>query len=287
LTLIALTVLLAVRGHPTWAGSTLGLAIATKTLPALFLPYLALKRTWRLIAVACACAGVLFALACGVQGTSPWEGLYSLVYQNGDLTKLEYGEYEYTPRAEIARALAGPGGFVTPDQARLAITLHWVISLTLMALIAWLLARTHVPLFRYAILFGLIETMMLVVSPSGHAQYYIFLLPGWTAIMAALLEIPFSPRSFVLWSGLVIAYVFTGFDQVFFAMQRLFGFGIVVPQHWFDWHLPSIGVLVTLAILVVLLRRPIDGTAVEGVATVTGSFRSNPVSLESDRALSR
>src|SRR2546430_4570585 len=43
---------------------------------------------------------------------------YSLIYQGGNLTKLEYSEYEYTPRAEIARMFAGDSGALSTEQAR-------------------------------------------------------------------------------------------------------------------------------------------------------------------------
>jgi hypothetical protein len=56
--------------------------------------------------------------------------------------------------------------------------------------------------------------------------------------------------------ALIAGYTFTGFDQPFFLSQRLFGFGIVVPQHWLAWHLPSLGLLLTMASLAVLLITP-------------------------------
>jgi hypothetical protein len=81
------------------------------------------------------------------------------------------------------------------------------------------------------------------------------LLPAWTAILAALVGRPRSPLGMGLWVALLAAYVFTGFDQPFFLAQRLFGFGIVVPENWLAWHLPSIGLLLTLTSLALLLRR--------------------------------
>jgi glycosyl transferase family 87 len=257
LTFIALALLLAMRGHTLAGGVSLGLAIATKVLPGLFLPYLAITRKWKLFASAAVAAAIPFVVTCWIQGISVLDGAYALVYQGGNLTKLEYSEYEYTPRAEIARALAGEGGTVTPDQARLAIGIHFVIALVTLAAVAWFLARTRVPRSRYGLLFGLICAVMLVVAPSAHAPYYIFLLPGWTAIFAAALAMPFGMRGLSVWIALTLAYVFTGFDQVFFAMQRVFGFGIVVPQHWLAWHLPTIGLLLTLGTLVALLHRPL------------------------------
>jgi len=263
LALICSGLLLAVRGHAYGAGASLGLAIATKTLPAVFLPYLVVTRRWRILAGAIVFAGVPFLVVCWIQGISPWDGLYSLVYQGGNLTKLEYSEYEYTPRAEIARMLAGDGGALTAEQAQLAINLHWAISIVTVAFAGWVLHRARLQAATYGLGFGLIAVVTLVVAPSAHAAYYIFLLPAWTAILAALLDRPVSVRAIGLWLALGLGYTFTGFDQPFFLAERLFGFGIIVPQHWLAWHLPTLGLFLTLATLTVLLlgQRPAAGLA--------------------------
>jgi glycosyl transferase family 87 len=267
LALIAVGLLLAVRGRGMAAGAALGLAIASKTLPGLFLPYLAITRKWRLLCGAAISAGVTFVAVCRIQGISVVTGAIDLIYQGGNLTKLDDSEYEYALRAEIARMLAGDGGTLTPDQGRVAIVLHALIALGTLALVGWFLTRTRIPPSRYGLFFGLICAVMLVVAPSVHAPYYIFLLPGWTAILAVLVNLPLGASSLALYASLAMAYVLTGFDQVFFAMQRLFGFGAIVPQHWFAWHLPTIGVLVTLALLITLLRRPLAASA---------AYRSQP-----------
>src|SRR5205823_6873328 len=87
-----------------------------------------------------------------LQGISPFEGLYSLVYQGGNLTKLEYSEYEYTPRAEIARILAGEGGALSAEQARLAITIHWIIGLSIAIGAGFVLARSRIAGSRYGLM---------------------------------------------------------------------------------------------------------------------------------------
>jgi hypothetical protein len=256
LAFLSIALLLAARGHSLVAGTGVGLAIATKTLPALFLPYLVISRSWRMLAGAVAAAAIPFLLVCWMQGISVWDGLSDLIYQGGNLTGLEYTEYEYTPRAEIARMLANETGALTPAQTQLAISIHWILGIATAAFAAWVVLKSRVFGPRYGLLFGLIGVVMLVMAPSAHPSYYVFLLPGWTAILAALLGRPLSLSTLAQWLGLIVAYVFTGFDQPFFLMQRLFGFGVVVPQHWLAWHLPSIGLLVTLVSLAVLLLMP-------------------------------
>jgi hypothetical protein len=256
LALISVSLLLATRSHLLGAGASLGLAIATKTLPALFLPYLIVTRQWRMLATAVVFAAVPFLLVCWIQAISPWDGLYSLIYQGGNLTKLEYSEYEYTPRAEIARMLTGDGGTLTAAQAQLAITLHWVLGISTIILAGLVLLKARIRPSTFGLTFGLIAVVMLVVAPSAHAPYYVFLLPGWTAILAALLSRPLSARTTGLWLALTTGYVFTGFDQPFFLSQRLIGVGLVVPQHWLTWHLPTLGLFLTLVDLAVLSLWP-------------------------------
>ena len=162
--------------------------------------------------------------------------------------------------------LAGDGGTLTPDEGRLAIALHAIIAIATLVLVGWFVTRVRIPASRYGLFFGIIAAVMLVVAPSVHTPYYIFLLPGWTAILAELVASQFGAQTFALYTSLAVAYVFTGFDQVFFAMQRLLGFGAVVPQHWLAWHLPTIGLLITFGLLVELLRRPQEpSTAYETV----------------------
>ena len=256
LTFICVALLLAVRGHTFSAGGALGLAVATKTLPAVFFPYLVVSRQWRMLVGAVVFATVPFVIVCWLQGISLAEGLYSLVYQGGNLTKLEYSEYEYTLRAEIARMLAGDGGTVTSEQAQLAIGLHWAIAIVVMLAVGWVLLQVRIDARTYGLMFGLVAVVMLIAAPSAHPPYYIFLLPAWTAILANLLGRPFTAWTFGLWVALAASYTFTGFDQPFFLAQRLFGFGLVVPQNWLAWHLPTVGLFLTLLTLIVLVLNP-------------------------------
>jgi Glycosyltransferase family 87 len=245
--------LLAVRARPYAAGGMLGLAIATKTLPGVFLPYLALTRRWRMLAAASVAFGALFLLVCWLQQLNPIQGAYSLVYQGGNLTKLEFTEYELSPRADIARAMAGGTGVLTPEQGAIAIGLHLAIALVAAAFVAVVLVRAHVSTRSYGLMFGLLAALMLVASPSAHVQYYVFLLLSWTAVLAEAVRRQVSALSVGLLAALAVGYVFTGFDQPFFLMQRVFGFGLIVPRNWLPWHLPLLGLLVTLVATAVAL----------------------------------
>lgn len=258
LALICSALLLVVRDRSVASGGMLGLAIATKTLPAMFLPYLLIARKWRLLVAAIAAAGFVFLAVCWLQQITPWDGAYALIYQGGNLSKLEFTEYEYSPRADVARILAGTAGMLTPEQGRIAIGVHVVLAVLAVIGAALVVARAAPSKRAYGLLFGLVGTVMLVVSPSAHIQYYIFLLPAWTAMLAVLLSQPLTRFSGALWVALVAGYVFTGFDQPFFALQRVLGVGLVVPQHWLTWHLPTLALFVTYGAVCAMLLRSGD-----------------------------
>jgi len=262
LALICGALLYAVRSRPLVSGGLIGLAIATKTLPGLFLPYLLLARRWRMMAAATVVALVVFLGVCWLQRITPWDGAYALIYQGGNLSKLEFTEYEYSPRADVARILAGSSTVLTPEQGRIAIGVHFAIALLACTIAAVVVASSTLGRTAYGILFGVVQAVMLIASPSAHIQYYIFLLPAWTALLALLLPRPLTRVNVALWCALLLGYMFTGFDQPFFVLQRLFGLGLVVPQHWLTWHLPSLALLTTFVALCVALRSVRDDAQV-------------------------
>jgi hypothetical protein len=256
LTCLALALWFARTRHDGAAGSLVGLAVAAKTLPALYLAYLLIGRRWRMALFACAIAGALLLVVCWLQGITPWDGALSLVYQGGNLTKMEYTEYEYSVRADFARIFDAGSGVLTPDQARLAIGLHFAVGALCVIAAGWVVYRVGLWPHTFGLIFGLIAAVMLVASPSAHVHYYIFLMLAWTALLAELVQRPTTPLTVGLWAALLASYVFTGFDQPFFVAQRLFGVGLVVPQHWLPWHLPTLALLLTaFSVAVALLTQ--------------------------------
>jgi alpha-1,2-mannosyltransferase len=250
---IGLALLLAVRGQCTWSGLALGLAVATKTLPAVFLPYLALTQRWRMLASAVALSAGLLLVVCWLQGVPPWDGALALVDQRGNLTDIEFTEYAYALRADVARILARDGGVLPPEQARIAIAVHWVVALSVMLVVGFALATVRHVRGHEGLMFGAIAATMLVIAPSAHAAYYIFLLPGLTAGLGEVLARDTSLQRLGPGLALLAGYVFSGFDQPFLFSQHLLGVGDVVPANWLAWHLPTLALLTTLATLCALL----------------------------------
>jgi hypothetical protein len=264
---------LVVRGRCVGAGLSIGLAAATKTLPLVFFPYLALRREWRVLLAACCLAGGLFLLACWVQGVSPWDGALMLADQKGNITKLDSSEYEYSITADVIRTLKGSAAAPTEDQARLAIGVHRALAAVVGLFVACLFAWTSISGRAWGLAFGLVATTMLVATPSSHIFYFGFLLPGWTAALAVLLARPLTREVVPLWLALIASYVMSGFDQPFLAAQRLLGVGGVVPEHWLDWHFPNLALLLALLVfsrLLALFDRGGEAKTLEAVAVELG-----------------
>ncbi|MBV9545516.1 MAG: DUF2029 domain-containing protein, partial [Chloroflexi bacterium] len=156
LALLGAALLFAVRGQRPHAGGLLGLATATKTLPVLFIPYLAIRREWSMLAWACFAGGSVFLVACWVLAIAPWEGLAGLAYQRGNLTGLEFTSYHYALRSDFARVLAQGRETLAPDQVSLAVALHWMVTVAAILFGVWAIARSRAAQPRYGLIFGLV-----------------------------------------------------------------------------------------------------------------------------------
>jgi alpha-1,2-mannosyltransferase len=249
---LSLALLLMVRARPRAAGVSLGLAIATKTLPFVFLPYLAVLRRWRTLGLAAGVAAALFLGTCLVQGVSPWDGAVMLLNQGSNLAKTKSTPYELGLRAFFIRLLTNGQGDPTPAQADLAFALHGVVAVATAAATAWIVWRAS-PIARgLGLAWGLVAATMLVVAPVTHIFYFVFLLPGFTAVLAELVERPLGWVTGIHWLGLLASYVFTGFDQPFVLAQRFLGLGQVALDHWLDF-LP-LALLLSIAVQASMLH---------------------------------
>jgi len=225
------------HGRQLSAGASLGLAIATKTLPLVFLPYLAVMRKWRALVAAAVVSGFVFVATCIYQGTSLVDGAVQLLFEGPNLTKAKATAEEYSIRAFFIRLETGSGDATpSPQQMQLAFLLHAAIALVVVLAAGYVLWRcSNVNRGRGLILaFGVVEATLLVVTPSSHIHYFVFLLPAWTGVLAELAQHRLSRTSGALWAMLLVSYILVGFDQPFIVLQRLGGIGQPVLAHWVD-----------------------------------------------------
>jgi len=235
LTALSLTLVLLQRGRLGAAGASLGLAVATKTLPVIFLPYLAILRQWRALAFASALAGALLLIACFMQGVTPWDGVVMLLNQGENLGKTKATEYELGLRAFLIRFLTNEQGNPTPQQTQLAFSVHALVSLLVALFSAFVVSRMTHSRRSLALAWGLIGTTMLVLAPVTHIFYYVFLLPAWTALFADLVDRRIGWVTAMQWAALIAGYILMGFDQPIILLNRQFGLGQVILDHWLSF----------------------------------------------------
>ena len=197
-------------------------------------------------------AAALFLGTCLVQGVSPWEGALMLLNQGSNLAKTKSTPYELGLRAFFIRLLTNGQGDPTPAQADLAFALHGVVAAATVAATAWIVWRAAPGVRGLGLAWGLVAATMLVVAPVTHIFYFVFLLPGLTAVLAELVERPLGWVTGIHWLGLLASYVFTGFDQPFVLAQRFLGLGQVVLDHWLD--LLPLALLLSIAVQASMLH---------------------------------
>jgi hypothetical protein len=256
---LAVALLLLQRHRPRTAGLSLGLAIATKTLPVVFLPYLIIMRRWSTLALASALASCLLLVACAVQGVTPWDGIAMLLNQGENLNKTKATEYELGLRAFMIRYLTNGLGNPTPAQTALAFGVHAVVSLLVAAWTALVVWRSEHGPRSLPLIWGLIATTMLVVAPVTHIFYYAFLLPAWTAALGHLVDRRLTWATAIQWLMLAASYVLMGFDQPFLLVNRLFGLAQPIIDHWLSF-IPLV-LLLSLALLSAALLASYPRTA--------------------------
>jgi hypothetical protein len=205
----------AVSSSAPGVGLSIGLAAAAKTIPGIFVPYLALLRQWRSILWAIGGYGILFAAACIKNGVSPVEGAVSLVIQKSNMGNISYCDcpeksslYIQSMRAAVARLMPGHDT---------AIMLTWIAaSLAIAGTAAYVLTRQPLERADYPLAFGIIGCAMLLITPLAHHHYFILLLPAFTALLLS------AGSDWRLWAGFTAAYVLNAFPRPLLSAAALF-----------------------------------------------------------------
>jgi glycosyl transferase family 87 len=248
---LSLALLLVQRGRDLPGGLSLGLAVATKTLPVVYLPYLVILRKWRALVAATIVAAALLLITCAVQGVTPWDGVIMLLNQGQNLSKTKATEYELGLRAFFIRALTGGAGDPTRFQTQVAFGLHALVSALAVLWTAFVVARSKQCARSLTLVWGLIAVAMLVVAPVTHIFYYVFMLPGWTAALGDLVDRRLTWTTALQWLALTASYVFMGFDLPFLLLYRFFGIGQFILGNWLSFI--PLSLLLSIAALSSLL----------------------------------
>jgi hypothetical protein len=158
-----------------------------------------------------------------------------LLNQGENLGKTKATEYELGLRAFLIRFLTNDQGNPTPQQTQIAFGVHALISSLVALFSALVVRRTTQSRRSLALAWGLVGTTMLVLAPVTHIFYYVFMLPAWTALFADLVDRRIGWVTALQWFALLASYTLMGFDQPIILLNRRFGLGQVILDHWLSF----------------------------------------------------
>ena len=174
--LVLADVLVLARRKSKWAGVAIGLAMAIKLTPAIFLLYLALSGRWRMLrtAVVTAAGATVLAAACAPAAT--WQYFTSLLWDSGRV-----GVLDNTANQSINGTLARLVSPLPPDK------LTWMGCAALLVVIgsfrirAAVLAGDHLSATTVTGLLGVL------VSPVSWLHHAVWIVPAMVVLVARLI----------------------------------------------------------------------------------------------------
>jgi len=205
-----------------WGGVCLGTAIMTKFLPAIGLPYLLIKRRWKMLVTAVLTAGVI---AVAAQVTLDWRK--SLTMQHLIVTRFPTRTHAHVQSLSglVSRWFAERPGDLTrtvnpvipAERQQLAlriVRISVVVTLVAFSLLFWLRRTSAAVDLEWSLLFAL----MIFVPPWSEDYYQIFLLVPLSVLLTYIWNA--QHHRLGLWLLLAACYLSTG--------------SILVPSSWAD-----------------------------------------------------
>ncbi len=243
------------RNRQGLAGSAIGLAVMTKFLPIIFLPYLLLKRFyrafWIAVGVVVAMMGVT-ALSLGFDGSNTWGVL------RDDLTGVQaYVAYANQALVNILDKMFTVFNINVPHPLRLYGPQVHAVGFTLQGVV---LAACGAFLWRWRrsrlleIECALLAVVMVMVAPHANTYYLVFVLPAISIGLASWLR---DPSTLGSWSkaAYVSAVVMSGFLVPMQVFQLVTGLpGVVVARVLQLYSLPAFGAIFSALVMVELHR---------------------------------
>jgi hypothetical protein len=257
------------RARPTAAWIAWVLATLTKVIPAIFAPLLLLRASPRAI-VAAGVTGVAVIVAAGVgQRLSPRQLVLDLVVPSQTFrgfTIRQASHIEPLPSAETAKglnsALARAANLTESDPAisRVQPVTNVITGLiylwSVVVAIRLLRGRHALPeVARLTLSYGLFFALMPVLTLHTHWHTFVFLLPAWTAVIAALDHDLERRRATIFAVLFAIIYVFSGLPGLLVAIDRLFGTRVAPSRVVDDPIWPNLALIGALSAYAVLRMR--------------------------------
>jgi Glycosyltransferase family 87 len=226
------------RGRETASGATIGLAIMTKFLPAVFLPYFLVKRKLRVLGSA---AVVVAVIAIATEAVFGWR--YSGIVVQLRRGGLINSELDQSLAGMILRLLAWTRSSLPP-----ALLIRGATVLALLGL-SWLFLRARNCTTIEDLEWSTLLVAMVLLPPHNEQYYFVFLLFPYLALTARELQ-PGRPHDTARW-WLAISFLLTGAVPLAI-ISRLIGRSVFSPYLAFGLPFVGAAILATICVRAVL-----------------------------------
>lgn len=230
------------RGRRIAEGIGIALAWQTKVIPAIFAAMLIGRRDFRALAAVMSTLAVIVVLVAFGKGIGPltaaaWAllpfGRYGASAQGFAAVASPMVDSPYVAGLPSAIARLIVGGEFRPDWpasslSALYVSAQWVTIVTgiaLLVLASYAVRRLgrspEAPSMRTALGYGLFFAVMPIVSLAAHPHTFVFVMPVWTAVIAALWTDSSRTRSLWFGGGFAFCWMLTGFPGLPTMADRL------------------------------------------------------------------
>jgi hypothetical protein len=214
-------------GRDATAGVAIGLATAIKVTPALFIPYFAYKRQWRLVAAACAGVVLFLVFVPGLvlgfdrnlwllrswAGAMVWpyvlDGQIETLQTNQSLAGVLMRLATDSPAIEWAGGSTVPANVLNLDRSA-ALLLLKTCFMAIIAAVAWLARTTMADRrdWRLACEYALVFIAMLLISERSWKHHFVTMLLPYAVLVAYCGRATCSPpMRRLIWSALAVALI--------------------------------------------------------------------------------
>ena len=189
------------------SGFLLGMAAMTKFLPLIFLPYCAMKKSWKVLVASLVTVGIIALLTELLLG---WNN--SLLFKElptAEHTGFVWGQHQ-TLNSLIGRWLAdfpkgllrSPSAYFNGENATLAFGVYQVGCGVSFMVALWVFLKTRATIIAD---FSLLVSAMIFLPPWNHPYYQVFLLLPFSFLLGRLWQAPSIPK----WALLTVCYLGT------------------------------------------------------------------------------
>lgn len=160
-----------------FAGLGIGLAMAIKLTPAIFLVYLVMSRQWRMLRVALASAAAVTVLAAVVAPTDSWQYFTSLLWDSGRV-----GVADNTANQSLNGTLARLTGSLTPDK------MVWALAALIILTIGAVRVQRAVAAGDTLLAVTITGLLGLLISPVSWIHHAVWIVPAMIVLISRLVR---------------------------------------------------------------------------------------------------